>query len=90
MFLFVLGPYQKPLILHGESGCGRSSIIAKSSTMTKEWVGAGVSIVTRLIGSTRDSTSLHLLLQSICLQLSFAYKTDPGVVPKVNIALFRS
>ena len=51
--------------------------------MAKEWMGTGTSIVMRLIGSTRDSTSLHLLLQSICLQLSFAYKTDPGVVPKV-------
>ena len=83
--MFILsGPYQKPLILHGESGSGRSSVIAKSSTMAKEWMGAGVSIVTRLIGSTRDSTSLHLLLQSICLQLSFSYKTDPGIVPKVH------
>ena len=57
--------------------------------MAKEWMGAGVSIVTRLIGSTRDSTSLHLLLQSICLQLSFSYKTDPGIVPKVHAALLK-
>ncbi|XP_065060677.1 uncharacterized protein LOC135687967 [Rhopilema esculentum] len=79
---YVQGPYSKPLILYGESGCGRSSVIAKSSEMTKAWVGSGTTVVTRFIGSTRDSTSLHLLLQSICLQLSYAYKTDPAAVPQ--------
>ena len=59
-------------------------MIAKASQMAKEWICEGASIIARFIGSTRDSTSLHLLLQSICLELSLAYQTDPAAVPQVN------
>ena len=59
-------------------------MIAKASQMAKEWICDGASIIARFIGSTRDSTSLHLLLQSICLELSLAYQTDPAAVPQVS------
>ena len=63
-------------VLHGESGCGKTSLMAKIATKVKKWLGKeSTSVVLRFIGTTPDSSDLRNLLQSICEQLSRAHQT---------------
>lgn len=61
----------KPLVLYGAGGCGKTSLLAKSAAMANTvWFAdvKPVSIV-RFLGTTPDSSALTPTLISICQQV---------------------
>lgn len=61
------------LILYGEGGCGKTSLLAKAASMCtgKDWFknAKPISII-RFLGTTPDSSALTPTLISICQQVS--------------------
>ena len=78
------GDPAKPLFLHGESGCGKTSVMAMAALKAKEMCPKNV-VITRFIGTTSASGSIQDLLKSVCEQIAHVY----NVVTKVpdNIIL---
>ena len=74
------------VVLHGESGCGKTSLMAKIAMDVKKWlVGESATVVTRFIGTTPDSSNARSLLHSICQQISKANVDSQGAtVPQVS------
>jgi WD40 repeat protein len=68
---YIRGPERRPLVLHGESGSGKSAVMAKAS---KLYTGAG-RVIRRFIGASPESASGHALLTSLCRQIA------PGETP---------
>lgn len=67
---YMLGTCEKPLVLYGEGGCGKTSLLAKSAALTfTEWFAKvrPISII-RFLGTTPDSSALTPTLISICQQ----------------------
>lgn len=61
-------------VLFGESGCGKTSLMAKISAEVKKWLGKdAATLVIRFIGTTPDSSDARSLMRSICEQI---YKAD--------------
>ncbi|XP_028397582.1 NACHT domain- and WD repeat-containing protein 1-like [Dendronephthya gigantea] len=58
------------VILHGESGCGKTSVMAKLASSVKKWIGdPKATLILRFIGTTANSFAIRDLLKSICVQL---------------------
>lgn len=71
-------------VLHGESGCGKTSIMAKITSEVKKWVeDESAIVVVRFIGTSPDSSGIRPLLSSICLQLCKATGQNTADVPEV-------
>lgn len=71
----MLGNSDKPLVLYGEGGCGKTSLLAKSAGLTSSiWLSdrKPISII-RFLGTTPDSSALTPTLISICQQVSVLY-----------------
>ena len=68
---YLRGPERQPLVLHGESGSGKSAVMAKAS---EQYKGRG-RVIRRFVGVSPESTSGLALLTSICRQIS------PGETP---------
>jgi len=68
---YIGGPERRPLVLHGESGSGKSAVTAKAS---QQYKGPG-RLVRRFIGASPESASGHALLTSLCRQIA------PGETP---------
>lgn len=67
---YMLGLSDKPLVLYGEGGCGKTSLLAKSAALTStDWFAKvrPISII-RFLGTTPDSSTLTPTLISICQQ----------------------
>ena len=73
------------LVVFGESGCGKTSIMAKAASLAKQEYPDHIQ-VTRFLGTTADSSTISRLLNSICnqLQRSSQLKIDASQ-PQVNI-----
>lgn len=73
-------------VLHGESGCGKTSLMAKVAMGVKKWLGEDTAIVvTRFIGTTPDSSDARGLMRSICQQICRADKNSENeTVPQVD------
>ncbi|KAK9887312.1 hypothetical protein WA026_021621 [Henosepilachna vigintioctopunctata] len=64
------------LILYGEGGCGKTSLLAKSASMctNKEWFKQAKPLsIIRFLGTTPDSSALTPTLISICQQISYNF-----------------
>ncbi|XP_073979529.1 NACHT and WD repeat domain-containing protein 2 isoform X2 [Rhodnius prolixus] len=70
---YMKGDSDKPMVLYGEGGCGKTSLLAKSAGLTStEWfVGAKPICIIRFLGTTPDSSALTPTLISICQQISY-------------------
>jgi WD40 repeat protein len=68
---YIRGPERRPLVLHGESGSGKSAVMAKAS---QQYQGPG-RVIRRFIGASPESASGHALLTSLCRQMA------PGETP---------
>ncbi|CAB3365460.1 Hypothetical predicted protein [Cloeon dipterum] len=65
---------KKPLVLYGEGGCGKTSMLSKSASMSPKWFpGSKPICIIRFLGTTPDSSSLQPTLVSICQQISYNY-----------------
>lgn len=80
---YMLGDSDKPLVLYGEGGCGKTSLLAKSASLVaNEWFANQRPInVIRFLGTTPDSSALTPTLISICQQVcteiqSYVLKTN--------------
>ncbi|KAJ8954195.1 hypothetical protein NQ318_005790 [Aromia moschata] len=73
---YMTGDSDKCLILYGEGGCGKTSLLAKSAGMSTgtEWFqGARPISIVRFLGTTPDSSALTPTLISICQQISYNF-----------------
>lgn len=69
---YMLGLSTQPIVLYGEGGCGKTSLLAKSAAFSASTWFAGrrpVSII-RFLGTTPDSSALTPTLISICQQVT--------------------
>lgn len=69
---YMLDDSDKSLVLYGEGGCGKTSLLAKAASMctSNEWFknSKPISII-RFLGTTPDSSALTPTLISICQQV---------------------
>lgn len=67
----MLGDSEKPIVLYGEGGCGKTSLLAKSASLSIEWFkGSKPLNIVRFLGTTPDSSALTPTLISICQQVN--------------------
>ncbi|EEB13481.1 conserved hypothetical protein [Pediculus humanus corporis] len=73
----------KPIVLYGEGGCGKTSLLAKAAGLTSsEWfLDVKPIIVIRFLGTTPDSSALTPTLMSICQQISYNYMLSYEDIP---------
>jgi hypothetical protein len=72
-------------ILHGESGCGKTSVMAKLASSMKKWIGdPKATLVLRFIGTTANSFAIRDLLKNICVQLFKATGHQMEEIPDVS------
>ncbi|XP_027025117.2 NACHT domain- and WD repeat-containing protein 1 [Tachysurus fulvidraco] len=64
---------QNALLLLGEPGSGKSTILAKMTQLLPTWIPGNVTVLVRFVGLTSDSRNVRLLLQSICTQIAEIY-----------------
>ena len=75
------------VVLHGESGCGKTSLMAKLATQVKTWVDGGTAnVVLRFVGTSPDASHVRSLLRSVCMQLYRAVDEDIKDVPEVSFS----
>lgn len=71
-------------VLFGESGCGKTSLMAKISMDVKQWLETETAtVVVRFIGTTPDSSDVRSLMRSICEQISKANTSEDSEEKKV-------
>ncbi|CAL4059801.1 unnamed protein product, partial [Meganyctiphanes norvegica] len=73
-----------PLILHGDVGCGKSSLIAKAMERCCEWLN-DVPLVVRFVGLTPGSSTMEQVLRSIAEQCCALYGEHPAEAAKSGI-----
>jgi len=76
---YVDNPQARPLVLWGESGSGKSAVVARAAQLAEARYGDAV--VVRYIGTTPELSDIRSLLTSICTQLRGRYATESEVVP---------
>ncbi|XP_048576749.1 NACHT and WD repeat domain-containing protein 2 isoform X2 [Nematostella vectensis] len=79
---YISGSGQKPLVLYGDSGCGKTSLVAMTAKLVPSWTEYEPVVVLRFLGTTPDSSNIRLVLRSACLQLCKAFGTSTKVVPQ--------
>ena len=81
---------QRVVILHGESGCGKTSVMAKIAVEIRKWFeDESVIVVLRFIGTSPESSSVRLLLRSVCQQLLKVTENDSTEIPEVSSHIFQ-
>ncbi|XP_015602008.1 NACHT and WD repeat domain-containing protein 2 isoform X2 [Cephus cinctus] len=77
------GDNDKPLVLYGEGGCGKTSLLAKSAGLTSSiWLATKKPIsIIRFLGTTPDSSALTPTLISICQQISYNFMLPFEEIP---------
>jgi ABC-type taurine transport system ATPase subunit len=67
----LLGDCEKPMVLYGEGGCGKTSLLSKAAGLAStEWFQGSKPIsIIRFLGTTPDSSALTPTLVSICQQV---------------------
>ncbi|EDV28762.1 uncharacterized protein TRIADDRAFT_19804, partial [Trichoplax adhaerens] len=71
---------KSPLVVYGESGSGKTSIMAKCAQYTKNKYPSA-NLLLRFLGTSPDSSSIRKLLASLCIQLSRLYDQDLNCIP---------
>lgn len=84
---YICGSSNHPLIIHGPTGCGKSSLIAKVAEMSSTWLPAAC-VVPRLISLTAESSTQQQLLRSISEQCCALYGEHPSVASSVSFFFF--
>ncbi|XP_019645210.1 PREDICTED: NACHT domain- and WD repeat-containing protein 1-like [Branchiostoma belcheri] len=75
---YLNGEVTQPLVIHGESGCGKTSVMAVAAQTASKMEGERA-VILRFLGTTPDSTTIHRLLLSLCQQINRIYKDNSRV-----------
>ena len=81
---YLHGDSSHPFFVFGKGGSGKTGLLSKVFQLARtEWIRYGVKpvLVIRFCGTTPDSNSLLLLLQSICQQLCYNFNISLDTVP---------
>ncbi|CAF3573336.1 unnamed protein product [Adineta steineri] len=81
---YIQGSSKQPVVLWGEGGCGKSSMLAKIASESTSWFPSKTCTPIRLVrflGTTPDSSSIGPLLRSVCQQLSLLYQVPDNTIP---------
>ncbi|XP_015761026.1 PREDICTED: uncharacterized protein LOC107340178 [Acropora digitifera] len=71
------------VVLHGESGCGKTSIMAKIAVEIPKWLESdSVIVLLRFIGTSPQSSNIRLLVRSLCEQLYTITENDTSEIPE--------
>ncbi|KAK3611249.1 hypothetical protein CHS0354_003878 [Potamilus streckersoni] len=60
--------YSKPIVLYGESGIGKTALMAKIMELAEQWFPDSFRII-RFLGTSPKSTAIQRVLFSICSQI---------------------
>ncbi|KAL3864387.1 hypothetical protein ACJMK2_006074 [Sinanodonta woodiana] len=71
-----------PLVIYGQSGCGKTSIMAMGAKVTYDHLKGKAAVVLRFLGTTPETTSVKTLLKSVTMQIKKIYAV-PSPVPEV-------
>ena len=72
------------LVVHGASGCGKTSIMAVAAKKIKKALPK-VPVILRFLGTTSESSSIYNALYSICKQLCQFIKKKQSDIPEVSM-----
>lgn len=80
---YMTGPSDKPLVLYGEGGCGKTSMLSKAAALSFDvWFTQSKPInIIRYLGTTPDSSALTPTLVSICQQISYNFMIPFDTIP---------
>ncbi|CAI5452798.1 unnamed protein product [Caenorhabditis angaria] len=81
-----------PMVLQGENGCGKTSLMAKIATSIREWYGDSCNpvILLRFLGTSPDSSNIVPLLTTVCDQIAYNYdETQKNSAPSELNKLFQ-
>ena len=62
-----------PFVIHGESGTGKTSLVAMVAYSIQEWCGSSAVSVLRFLGTSPSSSTISATLLSVCTQLCILY-----------------
>ncbi|KAL3864383.1 hypothetical protein ACJMK2_006070 [Sinanodonta woodiana] len=71
-----------PLVIYGQSGCGKTSIMAMGAKVIYDHLKGKAAVVLRFLGTAPETTSVKTLLKSVTMQLKKIYAV-PSLVPEV-------
>ncbi len=80
---YLNGPSNRPLVVHGESGSGKSAIMAKASAQAASAHPKAL-LVHRFVGASPSSSQGMLLLENICEQIAEDRKQEAEVPNQFN------
>ena len=81
---YIQGQIQEPFFVFGKGGSGKTALLSKTCCLIRsDWSRPGCKPITivRYCGSTPDSNSVLLLLQSICQQICYNFNLSLDSVP---------
>lgn len=64
-----------PLALIAESGCGKTSVMARLAQELRQWYPTSAVFI-RFLGTSARTTNIELVIRSLCRQLKLVYGTD--------------
>ena len=78
---YLSGSDTRPLVIWGESGSGKSALIARAAEQVHATFGDQAVLMVRFIGATPESSNGLALLESLCRQITRAYRGDESTLP---------
>ena len=73
----------EPLIVHGQSGSGKTSVLAKSASLSREWLEDeqqdSAIVLIRFLGTSPATSSIQQTLKVLCRQLATFGNEDDEV-----------
>ena len=73
---------QSPLVVYGQSGSGKTSLVAMAARQCKG--NERRAVVMRFLGTTQQSCNIQTVLVSLCQQICKIYESDPSSIPEVR------